>query len=508
MKKLYVIIIIIILSTQTIFGQKLNIKNEIEIQTIGTNSKSVPFWFRSNKFGSLPSPGLSESIILRSHMDYDTLKKIVDWGFGFEGRGNIGKDFKLLLIEGYAKMKTGIFQIKAGRAKDVMGLNGDSILSSGNFSMSGNALGIPKLEISIPNYYTIPIWDGIFSFKGTFSHGWLNKLPIRDTIGGDANTGNYIISKKNHIKTYFHQKSFYIRFGKEYWKIKFYGGFNHQVYWSNGKDIYGDDYKLSSLESFLYVSTGQTYGGHGLKIERSKLGNHLGSVDIGIQYDFNNYKLIIYRQNFYDVGGLSNLANIKDGLNGITLENQKHNKNTFYWKKILFELLYTKNQAGELNSKPTKSGDENYYNNYLYKEGWSYQQLGLGTPFISLKDDTKDGLASNPLDYFINNRVIALHTGIDFSIYGWNCIGKFSYSKNFGTYGTSAIGNSLGSIRHPNYGNLFKEVNQFSSYIEGNKILKNGICFGIAAGLDQGHLLNNSLGGILKLSKTFNRKVH
>ena len=39
------------------------------------------------------------------------------------------------------------------------------------------------------------------------------------------------------IETYLHQKSLYGRFGKPEWKWKLYGGFNHQVFWGNEKDI-------------------------------------------------------------------------------------------------------------------------------------------------------------------------------------------------------------------------------------------------------------------------------
>ena len=50
------------------------------------------------------------------------------------------------------------------------------------------------------------------------------------------------------IETYLHQKSLYGRFGKPEWKLKLYGGFNHQVLWGNEKKYWGDIFTLSPLK--------------------------------------------------------------------------------------------------------------------------------------------------------------------------------------------------------------------------------------------------------------------
>lgn len=486
-------------------GQQSPVKYQVEAQAIGTTNNVVPFWMRSNQFGSVPSEGASGSIIGRVYKEYEegTAGRL-DWGAGFEGRANGGKDSKLFLIEAYLKLKLGIFELKGGRTKDVMGLNGDSILSSGNFAQSGNALGIPKLELSIPDYYTIPIWDGLLSFKGTFSHGWLGKTRILDTIRGGRNNEIAYPTLENNPTTYFHQKSFYGRIGKPEWKAKIYGGFSHQVFWGNEKDIYGEQFDLSNLGTFLYVITGKTYGSG--YIPRSKIGNQAGSIDVGLEYEFDKLKLLLYRQNMYDVGALSKLANIKDGLNGIALENIgfQTTSSNFKWKKILFELLYTKHQAGEFGSKRTNSGDEDYYNNYFYVKGWSYNGLGIGTPLISPKHSTRSGLPSYPGDYFINNRVVAFHLGMQGEAFTWKFLAKGTFSRNYGTFGTSPEGHSTGEIegKEPIYG-LFGKKNQLSAYFESSKSLKNGMQFGYALSVDKGDLLYNSGGLILKLSKSF-----
>lgn len=488
---LFFLLILLILSTQTKAQIRDNIKLEAELQTTVTSGNTIPFWMRSNQFGSIPPEGASGSLLIRSSKPYNTSNtnnsihnKLFDWGYGFEGRANGGNKSNLNLIEAYAKFRLGAFQLQGGRNKDVMGLNGDSSLSSGNFSVSGNALGIPKIELSIPEYYTIPVFNGLFSIKGNFAHGWLGKL------------------KDSKESSYLHQKSLYVRIGKPQGKLKLYGGANHQAFWGNEKDLYGPDFDLSGLETLHYVALGKTYKGKG--VGRSKIGNQIGSLDLGLEYNFDKYKIMLYRQNFYDVGALAKLANIADGLNGLSIENKVRNNNKlFRWKKALLEFFYSKDQAGYPWSKKTKSGDEDYYNNAFYRNGWSYYGQGLGNPLITVRTDAREGQASKSSDYFINNRVIAIHLGMEGEIAKWTFSTKITQSWNYGTFGTSIYGNTTGNNSSPQTDKLFKPVQQFSFYLEGSTALKNNYSIGFATAIDQGKLLNNSAGASIRIIKSF-----
>lgn len=294
-----------------------------------------------------------------------------------------------------------------------------------------------------------------------------------------------------------------MRIGKPNWKLKLYGGFNHQTFWGNEKDLYGSDFDLSRFETLYYVFLGKTYKGKG--VGRSKIGNQIGSIDLGTEYNFEKFKIMIYRQNFYDVGALAKLANIADGLNGVSIENNAQNtKSTgFKWKKVLFEFFYSKDQAGYPWSKETNSGDENYYNNAFYRNGWSYYGLGLGNPLITVKKDAKENQASKKSDYFINNRVVAIHLGFQGEIETWEFSTKITHSWNYGTFGTSIYGNTTGNNSSPNTNNIFIPVQQFSVYFEGSKELKKNYRIGFATALDQGKLLNNSFGASIRLIKGF-----
>lgn len=501
MKTKYIFFLLWSAFVTPVVGQQ--VKYEVELQALGTTNDVVPLWMRSNQFGSIPSSGGSGSLIGKAQKEYDSTKnKLFDWSAGFQIRGNAGKQSQVQLIEAYGKLKLGIFQLKGGRTRDIVGLNGDSLLTSGNFSVSGNALGIPSIELSIPNYYRLPVLSGIIAIKGNFSHGWVGKTKIRSVLGTDGTTGESYLSYTNSAKTFLHQKSLYGRLGKESWKINVYGGFNHQVYWGSESDILGPNFNLSGLETLFYVSTGKAYGSR--NIARSKIGNHIGSIDLGFEYDFENVKFMVYRQNFYETGGLAKLANIRDGLNGITLLNKNPNTSkAIYWKKFLFEFLYTKHQAGERNSKSTNSGDEDYYNNYIYENGWSYEGLGLGTPLITSRKHTKEGLVNDPKDFFINNRVVGIHVGAMASTYKWTHFLKLTFSSNFGTFATSEEGRSTGNINFPPSYGIFGKKHQFSAYLNGEKFITNNTRIGYILACDQGEVLNNSFGVQVRLARTF-----
>lgn len=492
MKRFYFLLFLYLLIYTASNAQDRGIHFNLEALGSYTSPNHVPFWLRSNQFGAIPLDNASMSFAGSVNKDYDSKNTgFFDWGVSLEGRANIGNTSAFYLTEGYAKVRLSVFELKAGRSKDISGLC-DTTLSSGAFAVSGNASGIPKVEISIPEFYSIPLFGELFAFKGNYVHGWIGETNVRLLNG-----------KMDSLKTFFHQKSLYGRFGKPSWKWKIYGGFNHQVFWGSEAEYYGEYYTLTDFECYMYVVTGIPYGTD--VIPSSKIGNHLGSIDLGFEYDFTKIKLFAYHQFFYDIGALGHLANLRDGLSGISLLNkQSYGGRTFKWKKILAEFFYSKNQAGELWSPVTPSGDENYYNNgNQYYDGWSYNSIGIGNPLIGTRDWIKEGLPADPSDYFINNRIIALHLGFEASILKWNFILKTTYSMNYGTFGTSEEGHSLGGVYFPPVYGIFPETKQFSSYLEVSKELKRQLKMGFITAFDAGELYYNSFGLQLRVLKSF-----
>lgn len=483
--------------------------SQIDLTLIGgyAGPKVVPFWLRSNQFGSIPLEGGSGSLLLRASRPYSkggnssdssSGNTKWDWGYALEGRMNVGKRVNAQLIDAHVKVRYTMLEAKLGRTKDVMGLNGDTLLSSGNFAVSGNALGVPVLDLRIADYYRLPVLGGIISLKANFANGYIGKMAV-DSIQFLNKRTDY------NLSTIYHQKSLYGRIGKSNWKVNFYGGINHQAQYGGERQVYGNDYTLSTLETLWYVMWGKAYGGRGSSIPSSKLGNQQGSVDLGFTYDWENVQLMGYRQNFYDVGAISKLANIKDGLNGVTLTNKQFNKKAskWDWHKVLVEFFYSKDQAGYPWSKPTRSGDEDYYNNYYYLEGWSYKGMGIGSPLIVTANSVKPGQANYPKDYFISNRVVAGHLGYRGLVEGWLVNVKLTAAKHYGTFATSEFGKSTGRRFGEPYKDRFVPVAQFSGYLQAEKVLKNNLYLGFTVAGDYGKLFYNSGALQVSLRKSF-----
>jgi len=472
------------------YAQQGNYVFGIESWAGYTSNKTVPFWLRSNQYGSVPLDGASFSLVGMARKDFDSGKeKLFDWGASFEGRANLGQGSNLTLIEGYGKVRLGILELRAGRSKKITGLC-DSTLSTGSWAISGTSPGIPEVELAVRDFWTLPWFGELFAFKGNISHGWV----------GDLRMARYIMQDTLTIKSYLHQKSLYGRFGKPSWNFRFYAGFNHQVVWGNEQDYYLENYTLSPWETYYYVLTGKRYSNGYIQEERQ--GNHLGSIDLGMEFELEGLKLLLYRQSLYEVGGLAHLANIQDGLHGLSIINLRQNKNAFQWRKILLELLYTKNQAGRPWSPEYGSAYEPYYNHGQYITGWSYEGVGLGNPFISTGEFLRPELPTHPEDFFVNNRVIVFHLGGTGSVKDIDFTFKASISQNFGTYHTTDEEQSTG-IEDPGSYGIFGKKDQFSAYLDLNKVVNNNIGIGLTGAVDMGELYNNSAGLFLRFSYSF-----
>ena len=479
-----------LMATSTVKAQDSN--PNLNVQGLGgiTTRDIVPFWLRTNQFGSIPLDGASLSFIGSVQREYDLSEdKLFDWGASFEGRANLGQGSNLTLIEGYGKVRLGIFELRAGRSRKITGLC-DTLLTSGSWAISGSSLGIPEVELSVRDFWTLPWFDQLFAFKGNYSHGWL----------GSVQMARFIMLDTLSLDSYLHQKSLYGRFGKPAWRIKLYGGFNHQVVWGHEQEYYTEVYTLSPVETYLHVITGTKYSSGYIQDERQ--GNHMGSLDVGLEYEFDKVKLLLYRQSFFEAGALAHLANIQDGLNGLSIENLHKGDGEGLWNKLLFEFLYTRNQAGEPWSPETGSAYEPYYNHGQYVTGWSYLGNGLGTSFIGTRAYIREDLPAHPLEYFINNRVMAFHFGCEGTVKDLGYLLKASFSKNYGTYRTTDEEQST-NLPDPGSLGVFGEVRQFSGYLELNKEMDSGFNLGLIGAFDLGKLYYNSFGLFLKAAYSF-----
>jgi Capsule assembly protein Wzi len=487
-------IIFLLSSASNLFAQSNEIKREIkytaEAETIISSNGETPFWLRANQYGTVPNQ--SPIFTLRGSISSDYKKAITkedqyklskfDWGFGLNIVGNVGKENQFLIPEAYLKAKYGAFEIYAGRRKELFGLV-DSTLSSGSYIWSGNALPMPKIQISTPNFVPLGFTKGFLSFKGNYAHGWFEN------------------SRTDVKNFYLHQKSLYFRLGKSDWKFHFYGGFNHQVQWG-GELLYPDptgylskDGKLpSSFQDYIRVIIGKSLA---TESDTSKFagadagnrgGNHLGTLDFGFDVTLDNIKMLVYRQSIYEDGSLFYLNNISDGLNGISFTNISPS-NKINITNLSFEFLNTYSQGGNYGGDQTNSrlrGQDFYLNHGQYIDGWSYLRNGIGTPFISNvinKDIPQSSLLFN------NDRLQAVYLGVVGNINNLTFDFRVSHTKSLGSY--------LNKISYP--------YEMISSKLTFGKQIERFENVNILAGVsfDSGNLFNNTLGIMVSVKKSW-----
>ncbi len=461
-----------------------------EIGSYFTTSGETPFWLRANQYGIVPRETSLMTLRHAMRVDYhdtpktklDSLRaanRRIDWGWGAEAVLNAGSTYKLLIPEAYVKVKFGKgLEVWAGRRREIIGLV-DSTLTSGSYAWSGNTLPMLKIQIAVTDYMPR---NGLFGFKGFYAHGWFEE---------DRFIKNILL----------HQKALYGRFGKPHWRLKLYGGINHQVMWGgNTERLPGSVIKNNQLPNrfsdYIDVVTASALGNRtDIDTNRissfdreNRIGNHLGTVDVGFEYTGRHFSIFAYRQNIYEDGSLFYLINIQDGLNGLRLRNLRPvNRNGFQIQNILLEYLYTESQGGALFlENASQRGRDNYFNHSQYQDGWSRFGMTMGTPFISPSGDSRTDLPR--YGFTNNNRVAVMHVGLSGQAYDFLRFQlKASYSENLGTYEVP----------------FAQMVRQFSSVLSLSAPIPilGGITANASVATDMGDLYNNSVGFYVGIRK-------
>jgi len=472
---------------------------QVEVGGLVSTTKETPYWLHTNQFGIFPKTAPTGLLIASIRSDYryqnNNNRFKPDWGYGLEVVGQTGVAAnRVILSEAFLKLRIGFIELSGGRRKEVIGL-AQSRLSSGSFIWSGNALPMPKVELSIPEYLPLGFMRSWLALKGSFAHGWFGN-------------GTYVQG------SYLHQKALYFRVGKPHFRVRLYGVFTHQAQWAGYAPFLERDPTSSfqgqlanSFEAYMNVvvplktdalknlSKFTTY-------DQNRVGDHRGSAEAALEIRLNHGSILAYQQHFYDLGRkLYNLRNIEDGLYGLQYTSTRPHP---LLAEALVELFNSGNQ-GVLQFGKSLGGEwENYFINGQYPDGWSYQGRTLGTPFISQTDDVNPSLPSIPVSSYTldnqlisgkfginNNRIWALHAGAAGNISRqWGYVTKVTYSKNYGLFSTPFPPNT----------------NQLSCLLSITRtISKRTVSTLIASiGYDKGTLLKQpqQLGGYLAFRKT------
>jgi hypothetical protein len=397
--------------------------NYIELTGFSGTTDQTPFWMQANQYGMVPKSSSSASLRLGMEKIWNLdANNFWRFGAGVEAAGNItSKKTDLLLPQAYATLRFKNWEIYAGRRKMNVGL-ADSTLGTGSYAWSGNALPIPRISIGTRGFVTVPLTKGWLSLNGFYSDGFFeNSRPVTSELK-------------------LHQKMLYLRLGKAFSRVKLYGGFNHQVQWGGKSDFNTEDGQMpKGFKNYINVITGKAHSKNpGINDNTGRVGNHLGTLDIGLEIETYGSTLLFYRQSIYEDGSLIWLSNIADGLNGFRIKRKHSYGSDFEINTFVFEYMYTKNQGGDVAdwSMPSWArGKDDYFNNGQVRDGWSYHDRTIGTPFIPPSSDTRWNWPVYANFMTSNNRVGVIHTGIQGTLFqkiDW--LTKLSYSSNSGTF--------------------------------------------------------------------------
>lgn len=402
-----------------------------ELGTFYSINNKMPFWIKSNQFGALPTQ--ANTTVYRNYFESkkDTLNKKYSFSYCFDLSMILGKQTRVVLPEAFIQQKLGILNVSLGRKKQIHGIV-DSTLSSGSITWSGNAMPLPEIQISIPEYKRFLIDQ--LAIKGHFSHAWFGNQTYVDDF-------------------YLHQKSFYARLGKADSKIKFYAGILHNAQWGgtpkykitaeedqfiNGK-FPSNFYTFRQVVLPLKALKDTTLGYTSFETD-NRFGNHLGQVDLGGTVRFKTKSLLLYKQTIFETGQtFSSLTNTDDGLYGISLKNLNSNSS---FDKFVFEVLFTRNQGRYrsgisrlLGIKDKQYGNAPFYFNHMqYLDGWSYQNQTIGSAFMIPQNEIKVENHGLPyLFYLNNNRILAYYFALNGKLNTIELETRVSLSKNFGS---------------------------------------------------------------------------
>jgi hypothetical protein len=382
-------------------------------------SGQTPFWLHANQFGQIPTQGSSlagQFGFYRNPGRSTVPKKRVDWSTGVElATYATGTGSNLFLTDAYLAVSLGALELSVGQKKEVVGLM-DTTLTSGSLSLSGNSRPYPRLQIAFPHFLSLGFTKNFVAFKGSYSDGLMGEARVQY-----GNIGSI-------PALYMHHKDLYIRLGKPEHRLHLYGGFNHQAMWGGEDLIFTGG--LERPLAYKYVVIGKPWA-------NSRVGNHFGTIDMGAEWRGESWSYFAYRQNPYEDGSLAQLTNIADGLNGLRISrNGTLPPDGVQVKTLLIELLTTKSQGGDVFDFDNLTfGRDDYYNHYVYTQGWSYRGRALGTPIVPTQDLQRSEIPKDTSRFTVNNRLLALHLGMVGQIQDVGVQIRGTFSRHFGTYG-------------------------------------------------------------------------
>jgi hypothetical protein len=273
----------------------------------------------------------------------------------------------------------------------------------GSMYFSGNATPVPQISVELPTFTAVPRTNGFVAVKAYFSYGWLEE----DRFVRRARL---------------HAKYLYVRVLPESAPVQGYAGLIHNVVWGG---THPSGPLPSSFRDFVRVvlaRAGDPDSAPNGEVVNT-LGNSLGGYEFALGFHTRGLEGTIHRLFFLETsphGVGIYMRSPWDGVWGVHIRTRDRRRLV---NGVLWEHAYTKRQ-GSKYSEGEPPGADDYYNNFLFKSGWTYFGRTIGLPLL-FPDGEHLGV--------VNNIVIAHHLGLEGQLFpGLDYRTLFTYSRNYG----------------------------------------------------------------------------
>lgn len=430
-----------------LFSQEFVIKGSVEAKAILSNEDENPFWFHTNtNYAVGEQTNLSGTGEVTATLTYSSF--MIRGGAAVFGRD--GVEDAVQRRDLYLQFENSWLLATLGAKKQKELLDGLSATNQ-NFLWSGNARPLPGILLEANNPFKI---------SKTFGIDWgIAHYELNDNRFVDGTNLHY---KRLGLITTFNENH------------KLTATMQHYAQWGGTSPEYGN--LKDGFKDFFKVFFATNTTEIGLEGEtKNSIGNHLGSYLLN--YEFKNPwgEFSVYHDHPFDDGSGTRFANFPDGVWGVFYKPSSQK----IISSILYEYITTTNQSGI----SVGSGYDNYFNNSIYRSGWTYERNIIGLPFMITNDEeiNEDSIA------ILSNSLKMHHVGISGKFKNIDWMLKSSYVKN--------LGRKASLLNIP--------IENLYNYISfAHKTEKLGT-FKVMGGLDFSNVANSLLGGGVEYSYTF-----
>lgn len=416
----------------------------------------LPFYMVHNRWGEVPTdPGL----FAEGGLHYQrALSKNLMLSTGFSFRNELFSSYYLDARYQFLYARIGAYQERIGGI--------DSELTVSNFGLSANARPAPMVEAGIEHFTPLPFWDGLIEIKGRMGLRWLEN---------DRYMANALLHNKDAAIRLNLEKYIGFNISSGFYHFAQFGGVSPEgIQQPNAFSDFWTVFRGAGIPNPDGTNAGEANG----------LGNHLGMFELTFDTQIKEHKLILNYQSPFEDNGSMQYISLQDFSLALHWELPKKAKGL---QSLQLEYMQTKMQSGpgipdgipqfpdkEANYGYDFGGRDNLHNNWLYRSGYTYQDLIMGNPLFLTANWTSLFMENLPT-YGVNvvsNRTQAWNLSARGELAkGISYFTRFTYSMNWGTYAGLFDGrfNWGGIAVDPNFDYAFRGGReQFYSYMELN----------------------------------------